>query len=292
MFFNIPVRTLTRKLFPASLGLFLMFSLLMLSCQKEEAITENPNDTITLSRNSQADNSRRHRPSGLEGDSTLILYDTIIPGPVITIGVGDSMQINNIGRDLYAYEYQRDVLSIDVNNDNETDIILEVSYSPASMGTSERKTSSMRAAHGKISFSGIFTMDSIYTYIDTSGFNINMLNTCHFSGASDDTLVSNEFHCKNLLYLDKLHSSDSFASDSVSFIYSETGHGYNIFGNYSVFWNKVSDCYSLPYGENIYLGFKYTDTIERLGWIQLKLISSREMFVSEWAIQKIFWQKE
>ncbi|MBK7695528.1 MAG: hypothetical protein IPI30_14750 [Saprospiraceae bacterium] len=289
MFFSILLRILSGKLFPVFAGFFLVFSLLTLSCQKEELQIDTPNDTTTLNRSSQQDNSRRHRPTGSEGDTTLITYDTIIPGPEITLGVKDSMQGSLVDRDLYAHDYQRDILGIDVNSDNETDIILEVSYSPASMGTSERKTSSMRAAHDKISFFGIFTFDSIFTYIDTSGFDINMLSTCHFSGASDDTLVSNEFHCKNLLYLDKLHSADSFASDSVSFIYSEAGHGYNIFGNYSVYWNKVSDCYSLPYGENIYLGFKYTDTIERLGWIQIKLISSREMFVNEWAIQRLLW---
>jgi hypothetical protein len=273
-----------------ALILFLIAAMMVFSCQKEENQPLSPNDTTVKTRTSNIDNGRRHRHNAdTTGhiDTALIIHDTITPSPVITIGDEDSMLTDNTQRELWPYEGQHDVVYIDVNNDSVNDLMLKVAWSTASMGTPAKHTSLIEAVNVNTSIYGIFTTDTIYSRVDTSGFMINSYSTCHYLANANRKSTQYAFHGRHLLYNDQLNAVSTFSSTSVSFIYSEQGTVH--LGNYAVDYHSLMDCYAVPYGQTIYIGFIYKDKVDRLGWVKLQLLSTNRMQLKQWAIQRIVW---
>jgi hypothetical protein len=80
-----------------------------------------------------------------------------------------------------------------------------------------------------------------------------------------------------------------FLSDTVSFIYHEAYPGIPDIQNDTVVIHSShyeSDCHGLPFGTNIYLGFRFKDERDYLGWFRLILQEPARITLKEFAVQE------
>ena len=115
--------------------------------------------------------------------------------------------------------------------------------------------------------------------------------SCHRENPTDQVIrVETVFHPLVLEKDDILGLSDLFASDTESFIYQWSSPVYTYVENDTVIvesGNSLFNCHSIPYGEEVFLGFRLSGPADRLGWIKLILGSEARITLKEFAIQKL-----
>jgi hypothetical protein len=115
--------------------------------------------------------------------------------------------------------------------------------------------------------------------------------SCQRKNQTDQVIrVETVFHPRVLEKDDILSLSDMFASDTESFIYQWSSPVYTYVENDTVIVessNSLFDCHSIPYGKEVFLGFKLSGPADRLGWIKIILGSEARITLKEFAIQKL-----
>lgn len=215
----------------------------------------------------------------------------------IIIGNYEGMLVDDTVKVIDAGYNDGDMIYIDFDRNDTADLRLVVACW-GSPGLGIHYMSEVEPLSPNTSLFGIFTMDTVFLDRDighySDGYNNYQVTTEYYScmRKSPADIVSSygtDFHVVNLNFNENLKLTDTFSPDTVSFIYHSQSPQYTSVQNDTVFIHQSfyeSDCYTVPYGEEIYLGVKFRDCNERLGWIKIILQSETKMTLLEYAIQK------
>ena len=218
--------------------------------------------------------------------------DDIVIGDYRSMYV-DSTEISIEG----SYNYSEEI-RLDLDLDDSADLRLIVAmYGSPGMGI--QYVSEVQPLNSTILMYGAYSDDTTFldrlirTYQDEYNTykSITENYSCHHKNKSDQVIhAETAFHPLALEYGDILSLSGIFASDTESFIYQWSGPTYSYVENDTVCIetsNHLFDCHSIPYGEEVSLGFKLSGPAERLGWIKMIVASEAKITLKEFAIQKL-----
>lgn len=213
----------------------------------------------------------------------------------IKIGIHKGLEIDSTVIQLTASYNNGEQLQLDLNNNDTADVRLVVAmYGSPGMGV--YYTSSLLCLNHKIKLFGAFFQDTVFLRQNISCFSdeynnyhttVNYYNCRKLDSLYQVFITRTDFHPLKLNPGEVLKRVDTFASDSISFIYSWSGGQSVDYSNDTVYISSSRydySCHALPYGEDIYLGFKFTDQTERLGWIRF-VLGFNTITLKEYAIQ-------
>lgn len=214
----------------------------------------------------------------------------------LSIGVYKGLFVDSTAKSIESSYNNGQILNLDLNQNDTADLKFVIGmYGSPGMGV--YYVSSLECLHNNIVLFGEFTRDTIFLKRNISYYSdeynhyqvtANYFNCRQLDQQYDVFSIATNFHPLRLNKNDMLKRSDTFAADSISFIYSWNGWQSVNVSNDSVFVSSSHydyGCHVLPYGENLYLGYKLTDTKERLGWIRFTLESATRITFKEYAIQ-------
>jgi len=221
------------------------------------------------------------------------------PHPIkdkISIGVYKGLFVDSTAKSIESSYNNSQILDLDLNDNDTADLKFIVGmYGSPGMGV--YYISGLQCLHHNIALFGEFAQDTVFLRRNISYYSdeynnyqvtANYFNCRKLDSQYNVYSIATNFHPLRLNANDILKRSDTFAADSISFIYTWNGWQSVNFSNDTVYVSSSQynySCHGLPYNENLYLGFKLSDTKERLGWIRFTLESATRITLKEYAIQ-------
>lgn len=195
-----------------------------------------------------------------------------------------------------SYNHYQDI-QLDVNHDQYPDVRLVV-MEIGSPGMGIHYVSEIQPLTAAFELYGQYTIDTSFLQeqvsysIDSNYvYQTSYYKHCCFRTLNSDRVESimSAFHPLELAYHQTLSNTGTFSSDTISFIYSWSSPIISYFENDTAFVHQSTNlfnCHAIPYGTDVYLGFRFTDDQIHLGWLKLKLEAESRMQLKEWAIQR------
>jgi hypothetical protein len=222
--------------------------------------------------------------------------DTLSTNQEIIMGDYTGMIIDSTQKVIQSsYNYGEEIfLDFDLNDSADLELVVGEIGSP---GMGVHYFSMVQPLNRKTALFGIFTIDTVFLK-QVTGYYSDMYNNyktitdyyCCWEKDPAYRVIScdSAFHALDLDFRDKLKLTDPFSVDTISFIYRWSCPILSNVENDTVVTrssNYEFDCHSIPHGKEIYIGIKFKDNIERLGWIKL-VVGETKMTLKEYAIQR------
>jgi len=223
------------------------------------------------------------------------------PEPIkdkISIGVYEGIVVDSTVRSIEASYNKSYSFSLDLNQNDTADLKFIVGmYGSPGMGASVQYTSSLSCLHPNIALLGEITQDTVFLHrhiryesnenghyeVAVNYYDCRQLNQFYNVHS-----IASKFHPHRLIPNDTLALSDNFEVKNLSFIYTWNGWQSFFHSNDTSYISSSQydfSCRALPKNKDIYLGFRFTDTKERLGWIRFELGGGPRITLKEYAIQ-------
>ncbi|HQV53583.1 MAG: hypothetical protein IPI00_07870 [Flavobacteriales bacterium] len=215
---------------------------------------------------------------------------TINVGDTITFGLVDNMLINGDSVVLEPMINQSVTHDMDVDADGITDfqIFLQTNFS---MGGGFQAYSVLTSQHANATLRSFQRSDTSFVHDDTVSVSmIHRVYSCRRLALVDQisSIVPNVtkilwFHTDYMLT-----SEDAFYADAIQLRRTNSGVSTpNYEPPYQIVSETINDCFLLPLGEVLYIGFAMVDGngSERLGWWKLNHVTASRIVIYEQAIQ-------
>ena len=212
-------------------------------------------------------------------------------GDTITFGLVDNMLIEGDSIVLQPGINQSLMHAMDVDADGVTDFQIFMQTS-VSLGAGFQAFSLIRSVHPNATVRGLLRPDTTFVHDDTVSANniIHRVYSCRREGPFDtissivpDVTKILAFQSGNMLTAMDVFYADTIALRRTN--YSSPVPTYE--PPYQIQTTADSDCFLLPLGEVVYIGFAMLDGNggERLGWWKLDQVTSSKIVIYEQAIQ-------
>ena len=212
-------------------------------------------------------------------------------GDTIEFGLVDNMLIDSDSIVLQPGINQSLTHNMDVDADGVTDFQIFMQTS-VSLGAGFQAYSFMRSVHPNATVRGLLRPDTTFVHDDTVSVDniIHRVYSCRRVGPLDpiSSIVPDVTKILPFQSGDELTVMDAFYADTIALRrtnYSSPVPNYE--PPYQIQTTGDSDCFLLPLGEVVYIGFAMMDGSgsERLGWWKLNHVTASRIVIYEQAIQ-------
>ncbi|NTW26468.1 MAG: hypothetical protein HGA37_17350 [Lentimicrobium sp.] len=215
----------------------------------------------------------------------------------ITIGNYKDMYVDGTVKTIDPPYNGYEEILLDFDKNDSADLrLLVVMYGSPGMGI--RYMSEVQSLNKHTTFYGVYTTDTVFMNRVIGNFSDEYNNyqsitdyySCRRKNTTDQIIsIGNAFHALDLNKNDKLRLTDTFSAETVSFIYQWNSPLLDYFENDTVYRCSSYyefDCHKMPFGQEIYIGFKFTHKVDHLGWIKIIVQSEANISLKEYAVQR------